>query len=325
MPDVYSHPLIEHGMTLVQAVTGPGTMFPLEDRGTSVGNISDGSSNTLLFVQADLDRAVPWTAPDDLFYDPDVAGADPGDGIGESYFGLGTIGAIADGSVRFLSECLPDEVLHELIQIADGGDNQFWGTGSGCAEGTVDPRPGVGRIQINTDDSQRSTVSQVSLTFDDSVDFEADAFSIVQRSDGDGAETGDTVAASFTCSIVGDEKIVTITFDSHVRNGTGVLEDGNYQLTIDGSKVFRTSTGLAMGADVVFGDSANDGFFSLFGDNNGDRRINAFDLLGLRQTWLATNGDAEFDPVFDYNNDEVINAFDLLPFRQNFRKTLPFV
>ena len=325
MPDVYAHPLIENGMTLVQAVTGPGTIFPIENDGINFGQITDGSSNTLLFVQADLDRAVPWTAPDDLYYDPDAPDADPSDGIGESYFGLGTYGVLADGSTHFFSECLPDEVMHQMIQRADGEDTQYWNFT--CNEGTVEPRPAVGNIQINTntDDSQRSAVSELALTFDGSVDFDTDAFSVIQRSDGDGVATGVAVAASFTCSIVDNQTIVTITFDSHVRSGTGVLEDGNYQLIVDGSKVFRAGTDLAMGTDIVFGDSENDGFYSFFGDFNGDRSLDVIDLLGLRRSWLASDGDADFEPAFDYNNDGTINVFDLLPFRQNYPKTLEFV
>ena len=325
MPDFYAHPLIEDGMTLVQAVTGPGTIFPLEDRGTRFGQITDGSSNTLLFVQANLDRAVPWTAPDDLYYDPDAPNADPSDGIGDSYFGLGTVGVLADASSHFFSECLSDESWYRLIQKGDGENGPFKQSNFGCNGGTVEPRPSVGSIDLNAGEAQNSIVSELSLTFDGSVDFEPDAFSIVQRSDGDGNVTAVPVMASFTCSVVDDSTVVNITFDSHVRNNSGALEDGNYQLHVDGSKVFRSGTDLALGTDVVFGDTEGDGFFSLYGDTTGDRSVNVFDLLDFRRAWQTSAGAAEFDPALDYNDDGTINVFDLLQFRKNYQDTLAFV
>ncbi len=47
--------------------TGPGTLFE-EGRACRVSDIRDGTSNTLLIVEAA--RPVPWTKPEDLPYDP---------------------------------------------------------------------------------------------------------------------------------------------------------------------------------------------------------------------------------------------------------------
>ena len=142
MPDIYSHPEIENGMTVLQAVTGPGTLFPIQQRGLRFGNISDGSSNTLMFVEANLDRAVPWTKPEDLYYDPAAANADPSDGIGESYLRFGTNVSFADGSTHFIRECVSPEILHEAIQIADGGVSSFY-RDIPCVGGTIPIASGV--------------------------------------------------------------------------------------------------------------------------------------------------------------------------------------
>ena len=52
--------------TYYQVFTGRDTMFPAK-RGLGVGNIRDGTSNTILVVEAG--EAVPWTKPADLPYD----------------------------------------------------------------------------------------------------------------------------------------------------------------------------------------------------------------------------------------------------------------
>jgi hypothetical protein len=107
--------------------------------------------------------------------------------------------------------------------------------------------------------------------------------------------------------------------------------DGNYQLTVFGDQV-TTSTGAALdgdedgtaGGNFVYGDTAADNFFRFFGDVDGDRIVTTLDLLRLRQTWLAADGDSNFDDRFDRDNDGVISTFDLLFFRKNYLDRLDF-
>ena len=185
--------------------------------------------------------------------------------------------------------------------------------------------PSLDSIEVNDATEQRSTVDQLVLTFDGKVDFDSGAFSVIQRSDGDAVATGASVATSFTVNETSGDSIVTITFDSLTRNGTSALVDGNYQLTVDGSKVKRRGTDLTLGSDFVFGDVAGENFYSFYGDATGDRNVNVFDLLSFRQTFLESSGDAGFDPSLDFNGDGTVNVFDLLAFRQNFQESLPFV
>ncbi len=184
--------------------------------------------------------------------------------------------------------------------------------------------PTLAGLTINGGESQRSSVDRLVLTFSGSVDIDPDAFTLVQRSDGDGTPTGTVLSSSFSCAMNGDT-IVTLTFDSLTRNAAGFLVDGNYELTVDGSKVRRTGTGLTLGGEFVYGDSADEPFYSLYGDNNGDRIVNIFDLLALRQTYSASTGDSNFNPALDFGADGTINVFDLLQFRNNFGESLPFV
>jgi len=73
------------------AVTGPQTIFH-DNVGTSMRQITDGTSNTILLVEAKRD--IPWTKPEDI----DVAVDKPLPAIG--WPGNPPIVAFADGSVR---------------------------------------------------------------------------------------------------------------------------------------------------------------------------------------------------------------------------------
>ena len=185
--------------------------------------------------------------------------------------------------------------------------------------------PSLNSVVVNAGEGQRSTVETLTLTFDGLVDFDADAFTVIQRSDGNGTATGTAVATSFTCAKVDGNVVVTITFESLTRNNAGALVDGNYQLTVDGSKVRRAGTDLPLGTDFVYGDTEADGFFSLYGDTNGDRNVNLFDLLDFRRTYFSSAGEADYDSSLDYNADGTINVLDLLQFRRNYFDTLAFV
>ncbi|MGD0896729.1 MAG: DUF1559 domain-containing protein [Thermoguttaceae bacterium] len=77
--------------------------------------ISDGASHTIAVVEANDDRAVPWTKPEDWNYDPD----DPLAGLGNAHPG-GFCVAFADGSVRFLSKSIDPEAFHAMLTIAGG-------------------------------------------------------------------------------------------------------------------------------------------------------------------------------------------------------------
>jgi prepilin-type processing-associated H-X9-DG protein len=75
----------------------------------------DGTSNTVMFVEADPESAVPWTQPLDWEMDPD----NPMHGLGHLRPG-GFNAALCDGSVRFVSNMLDRDVWRNLVTIADG-------------------------------------------------------------------------------------------------------------------------------------------------------------------------------------------------------------
>jgi prepilin-type processing-associated H-X9-DG protein len=96
-------------------------------KGTKLGDITDGTSNTLLIVEA-CGAQIVWTEPRDVNIDlqPDginLNGNRPGSSAGwlSSYHANGTHVAFADGAVRFLSQTIDADVLKKLATI-DGGE-----------------------------------------------------------------------------------------------------------------------------------------------------------------------------------------------------------
>lgn len=79
-----------------------------------------------------------------------------------------------------------------------------------------------------------------------------------------------------------------------------------------------------MSEDFVFGNVESDGFFSFFGDANGNRLVNVLDLLTFRQTFRAFGGDPNYEPFMDFDTNGTVNTVDLLQFRFRFSETLPF-
>jgi hypothetical protein len=116
MPAVYRplnvDPKAPH-VTHFRVFVGGGAIFDPK-AGTRLQDIKDGTSNTILVVEAG--EAVPWTKPDELPYDakqplPKLGGQFP----------AGFYAVFADGSVRFLKKTVPESALRALI-THDGGE-----------------------------------------------------------------------------------------------------------------------------------------------------------------------------------------------------------
>jgi uncharacterized protein (TIGR03067 family) len=117
MPEIYV-PLRgktkEPYTTYYQAFVGPGTAFEPNMRLTLGAGFPDGTSNTILLVEAG--EAVPWTKPTDLPYEPKKALPKLG--------GLFTDGfhiALADASTRWVSRGFDERIFRSAI-TRNGGE-----------------------------------------------------------------------------------------------------------------------------------------------------------------------------------------------------------
>ena len=90
----------------------PGSLFQGED-GPKISSITDGTSNTIMVVEARADQAVVWTKPDDLDIDLD----NPLSGLESARVG-GFHALLADGSVRFISNQIDLKTLKALFTRA---------------------------------------------------------------------------------------------------------------------------------------------------------------------------------------------------------------
>ena len=98
---------------------GKQTIFgPTE--GVAIRDITDGTSNTILIVNADWSRAVEWTKPEDL----NVDGVDAKQVLAGSRKD-GFAAAFADGSVQFIGPNFSSELLHALL-TRNGGEAVAW-------------------------------------------------------------------------------------------------------------------------------------------------------------------------------------------------------
>src|SRR5262245_21218967 len=132
MPLTFARPGEEpgaDGLTHYQVFTGKGALFeePPENlvpnpnlppgmlrKGSGLGQIPDGTSNTIMIAEAK--NAVPWTKPADLEYDPNG----PLPGLG-GRFSAGFNAAMADGSVRFVRYSNAESTVRALI-TRNGGE-----------------------------------------------------------------------------------------------------------------------------------------------------------------------------------------------------------
>jgi prepilin-type processing-associated H-X9-DG protein len=124
MPPTYSYPGLAGGtlsrtntsyFVLSGDAAALGAIAPgKEAAGLTFSDITDGTSNTIMVVEAN--RETPWTKPEDIPFDPNGPVPDLG-GFDPNVFNVG----FADGSVRTISKSIAPTVLKALI-TRDGGE-----------------------------------------------------------------------------------------------------------------------------------------------------------------------------------------------------------
>jgi hypothetical protein len=173
--------------------------------------------------------------------------------------------------------------------------------------------PAVTGVVINGGEAQRSRVVQMAVTFSTAVDpaLLASAFRLTRPADG--AAVG---AVSVATAVVSGQTVATLTF-SGAGTEFGSLADGRWALTVDHTKVVATAGGVAMPADFSLANIER-----LYGDVNGDGKVDNTDFFQFRSTFGLSAGQAGFLAAFDYDGNGVIDNTDFFQFRARFGRTI---
>ncbi|QDV87371.1 dockerin type I domain-containing protein [Planctomycetes bacterium TBK1r] len=152
---------------------------------------------------------------------------------------------------------------------------------------------------------QRSAVDQLTIQFDQIVQFDASPSDVVQIVH---LVSGQVVDAAFDIRQANDATNIDVTFLPGARvDSRGVLVDGNYQLTIDSSLV-------AAGGAPLDGDGAGGpyqfAFHRLAGDANGDRQVTSEDMSIVIAAQGSTPSSGNWDPNADVDGDGRVSVRD---------------
>ena len=180
-------------------------------------------------------------------------------------------------------------------------------------------------LVFDSGSGQMSSIREISVSFPELVTIDSDAFSFMHRG------SGNSIGYNMSQSDATGKTVVTFSFV-----GTGVthgsLDDGNYQMSIDGGKVQSNASGAFLDGDsngtaggtLTFGDQESDGFFRLFGDSDGDRDVDNVDLARFLNTYRESSDSSDYNESMDFDFDGDVDNVDLANYLQRYYTTLPF-
>ena len=168
----------------------------------------------------------------------------------------------------------------------------------GTASPAVDPsvETAIESVQVDSGTGQRSMVRSLRLTFNSVITSADDAF-VITGSD------GSRVAIVATSAEQAGKTVVTLTFNAPGLVA-GSLPDGEYELTVDRTKIFRDDF-VEMLSDYSFI------FHRLFGDHDANRIVDDTDQQFFNIVRELSNDPLEEAPdLFDFDGDDDVDDMD---------------
>lgn len=261
-------------------------------------------------------------------FDEDVTGVDISD------FQLTRDGEVVDLAGVVLSQLSASQYTLDLSSVTDPDGSYeltLRGDGSGIADVAgnalaadatdqffVDQTgPQVESVVINDGSAQRSMVRSLTVTFSEVVNgVDANSFVLMNTT------TNTQVIPMVTTEDINGKTVATLTFSGIGIIG-GSLADGNYVLTtLANGLTDAVGNQLDGNGDGTGGDDATDEFFRLFGDSNGDRRVNIVDLFAFRDAFIDSMFFNRHNDTFDFDGNGRVNIIDLFRFRSRYGKTV---
>ena len=171
---------------------------------------------------------------------------------------------------------------------------------------TTPPAPQNQLFTINDGSAQRSMIDSLTVTFNQLVTIGAGAFTLKNSK-------GVSIGLRTIVENIGGQTVVLIQFTGAGIIG-GSLADGSYTFTIVSSLIQLQSGGLYNG-----GVNQTFQFTRLFGDVNGDGKVNATDLAALNAAMRSKEGTPPYVWYLDYDQNCQIDATDYRYFLVNYR------
>jgi VCBS repeat-containing protein len=233
----------------------------------------------------------------------------------------GTVTVNEDGSFTYTPEAGytgPDSFTYQAF---DGTDDSEPATVTITVQPPTGGLPVVESVVIEDDSAQRAMVTMLTITFNTVVEIAGDFTDVFLLED----KNSGTPITGWTLTDASSATKTVLEMQFPAANGFagGSLDDGNYLLTILAEGV--TAAGQTLdgdgdgeaGGDHRFG--AEDEFFRWFGDSNGDRYVDGFDLGVFRGTYGKTSDEPGYLWYFDYDADGDVDQDDYAAFVARYR------
>jgi uncharacterized delta-60 repeat protein len=205
--------------------------------------------------------------------------------------------------------------------------------------------PTIAATQVGNGSAQRSTISSISVTFDEAVALGANPFTLDQEvlnPDGsiDTGATPTNVTSDITASLSPDGTVLTLSvtpggpLDRTGSDDAGFFANGIYQLILNGSAI-TDSTGTAEFNDgaatpVAFatnepGDGGTSQYFHvLYGDLAGAGTVSLVDYRQFLSAYESSSGSSNFNPALDYFGNGSISLQDYRAFLKDYETSYTY-